>query len=164
MRLAGETLLAARVLAVLDRTAQVQLLLIYDAQVAPPVITALYGALNGILNIVLAASVSRARRTHGVSLGEGKAEQKALFVAIRAHGNNAEFVPLAIVMLLLAELCGGDPVALHVMGGLLLLGRIAHPIGLPRRAPNPFRFGGTALTWGVVVAAAGYTLYLRFQI
>ena len=132
--------------------------------VAPPVITALYGALNGILNIILAARVSKARGTHGVSLGDGKADQKALLVAIRAHGNNAEFVPLAIVMLLLAELCGGHPVVLHVMGGLLLLGRIAHPIGLPRRAPNPFRFGGTALTWGVVMAAAGYTLYLRFQI
>ena len=131
---------------------------------APPVITALYGALNGILNIILAARVSRARGEHGVSLGEGKTDQKALLVAIRAHGNNAEFVPLAIVMLLLAELCGGHPVVLHVMGGLLLLGRIAHPIGLPRRAPNPFRFGGTALTWGVVMAAAGYTLYLRFQI
>ena len=139
-------------------------MLIYDGRVAPPVITALYGALNGILNIFLASRVSKARGEHGVSLGDGKADQQALFVAIRAHGNNAEFVPLAIVMLLLAELCGGHPVVLHVMGGLLLLARVAHPIGMARRSPNPFRFGGTALTWGVVMAAAGYTLYLRFQI
>jgi uncharacterized membrane protein YecN with MAPEG domain len=130
----------------------------------PPVITALYGALNALLNIWLANRVSTLRRTHGVSLGTGKDEQKALQIAIRAHGNNAEFMPLGVMMLLLAELCGGHPVALHVMGGLLLLGRVAHPIGLPRRAPNPYRFGGTAITWGTIVAMAGYTLYLRFSI
>jgi uncharacterized protein len=128
----------------------------------PPVITALYGALNAILNIVLANRVSQLRGVHGVSLGEGDA--KPLQIAIRAHGNNAEFVPLAIVTLLLAELCGGHPVALHAFGAALLIGRIAHPIGLPRRAPNPFRYMGTALTWVTIVACAGYTLYLSIAI
>ena len=71
----------------------------------PPLITALYGALNAILNIALANHVSTLRRRHKVSIGAG--DNNALLVAIRAHGNNAEFVPLAIMMLLLAELCGG---------------------------------------------------------
>lgn len=128
----------------------------------PPVITALYGALNAIFNIFLANEVSRLRRHHKVGLGTG--EDPAMLVAIRAHGNNAEFVPLALVMLLLAELCGGNRIALHAIGGSLLLARLAHWAGLPRKAPNPLRFSGTAITWGGILASAGYVLYLRFQL
>jgi uncharacterized protein len=128
----------------------------------PPVITALYGALNAILNIVLAERVSRLRGRHKVSLGTGEAPE--LLVAIRGHANNAEFVPFALLMLLLAELCGGHRVILHVLGGLLLLARIAHPIGLARKSPNPFRFMGTAITWLAIVVSAGYVLYLRTAI
>lgn len=128
----------------------------------PPVITALYGALNALFNIFLANAVSTARRRHKVSLGES--DHPALRVAIRAHGNNAESVPLALVIMLLLEMCGADRVALHVYGGVLLAARVAHWIGLPRRAPNPYRFGGTALTWAAIVGGSIYLLVLRFRI
>lgn len=125
----------------------------------PPVVTALYGAINALLNIALAGLVVIARGKHKVSLGHG--EHPQLLVAIRAHANNAEFVPLALVMLLLVELCGGDRTVLHVLGGVLTVARLAHAVGLPRPAPNPFRFAGIALTWAMIVACAGYALYLR---
>ncbi len=125
----------------------------------PPVITALYGALNAILNIILAERVSRLRGRHKVSLGMGDAPE--LVVAIRGHANNAEFVPFALLMLLLAELCGGNRVVLHVLGGLLLVARIAHPFGLARKSPNVFRATGVAITWLMIVVSAGYVLYLR---
>jgi hypothetical protein len=128
----------------------------------PPVVTALYGALNALFNIFLANEVSRMRRKHDVGLGTG--DDPAMLVAIRAHGNNAEFVPLAILMLLLAELCGGASWALHALGGALFAARIAHWIGIPRKAPNPFRFGGTAITWTMIATCAGYVLYLRTTI
>jgi uncharacterized membrane protein YecN with MAPEG domain len=128
----------------------------------PPVITALYGALNAIFNIILANNVSKLRRKHKVGLGQG--EHPEMLVAIRAHANNAEFMPLAIVMMLLAELCGANHTVLHVFGGALLAARIAHWIGLPRKAPNPYRLGGTAITWFGIVAMAGYVLYLRFKL
>ena len=128
----------------------------------PPVVTALYGALNAILNILLADRVSRLRNRHKTSLGAGEVPE--LLVAIRGHGNNAEFVPMAIVMLLLAELCGGNRTVLHVLGGLLLLARIAHPIGLAGKPRNPYRYLGTATTWLMIVASAGYVLYLRSTI
>lgn len=128
----------------------------------PPVITALYGALNALLNIFLANRVSTLRRVHKVSIGDGDATP--MLIAIRAHANNAEFVPLAIVMMLLAELCGGNAVALHVFGGLLLLARLAHPMGMRLKSPNPYRFLGVAITWAVIAGCAGYVLYLRFQL
>jgi len=128
----------------------------------PPVITALYGALNALFNIFLAARVSAARGAHKVNLGTG--DHPEMLVAIRAHGNNAEFVPLALIVMLLAELCGGHPAVLHVYGGLLLLARVAHWIGLPRPSPNAFRYFGVAMTWLAIVAGSLYTLYLRFHL
>jgi uncharacterized membrane protein YecN with MAPEG domain len=130
----------------------------------PPVITALYGALNALLNIFLANRVSTLRRIHKVSIGDGSGEATPLLIAMRVHANNAEFVPLAIVMMLLAELCGGNAIVLHVFGGLLLLARIAHPLGMPLKSPNPYRFLGVAITWAVIAGCAGYVLYLRFQL
>jgi len=127
--------------------------------VAAPTITALYGALNAILNIYLASNVSTARRKHKVSIGHGDSPE--LLVVSRIHSNNAEFVPLAIVMLLLAELLGGSSAALHTCGGLLLFARIAHMIGMPRKAPNVFRVVGISLTWGLILGLSGWVLYLR---
>ena len=128
----------------------------------PPVITALYGALNALFNIFLANQVSRMRKKHGVSIGQG--EHPEMLVAIRVHSNNAEFVPLAIVLILVAELCGGSKMLLHIAGGGLLLARVAHYIGMPRKAPNLFRFAGVGLTWLAIVGTAGYLLYLRTTI
>lgn len=124
-----------------------------------PTITALYGALNAIFNIYLASNVSTARRKHKVSIGNGDSPE--LLVTSRIHSNNAEFVPLAIVMLLIAELLGGASMFVHLCGGLLLLGRVAHAIGMPRKAPNVFRLTGVALTWGVILGLSGWVLYLR---
>jgi len=126
---------------------------------AAPTITALYGALNAMFNIFLANRVSTLRRKVGASVGDRG--DKELQIAIRMHGNNAEFVPLAIVMMLIAELLGGASLPLHLYGGGLLLARLTHAIGLPRKSPNPFRVGGTAITWGAIVAMSGWVLYLR---
>jgi uncharacterized membrane protein YecN with MAPEG domain len=128
----------------------------------PPVITALYGALNALFNIFLANEVSRMRKKHGVSIGQG--EHPEMLVAIRVHSNNAEFVPLAIVLLLVAELCGGSKMLLHIAGGGLLAARVVHWIGMPRKAPNVFRFSGVVITWVAIAGMAGYLLYLRTTI
>ncbi len=129
-----------------------------------PVITALYAALNALLNIALAYRVTTLRHAAKTSHGGGDDATSPLSIGIRAHGNNAEYVPLAIVMLLLAELCGGHTAVLHAIGGTLLLARVLHPIGLPMKSPNPARWLGVALTFLVIAATSGYVLYLRFKL
>jgi uncharacterized protein len=124
-------------------------------------ITALYAALNALLNVALALQIIRLRLTERVSLGTG--ESKKLLNAVRMHGNNSEYVPLALIMLLVCELCGGKSVPLHVFGGSLFVGRIMHVIGIPRRPPNIFRAGGVTLTLLVILAASGYALMLRSE-
>ncbi|HQY60946.1 MAG: MAPEG family protein [Myxococcales bacterium] len=126
---------------------------------AIPTVTALYGALNALLNIALANQVSSGRRRERIGVGTG--ESRDLLLAVRIHANNAEFVPLALVMLLLAELCGGGSLGLHVAGGALLVSRVAHALGMPRPAPNALRFFGTAGTWGMIVGMSCWVLWLR---
>ena len=127
-----------------------------------PTVTALYGSLNAIVNIGLAMRVSTIRRRDKVSLGTG--ESKDLLVAVRTHGNSAEFVPLAIVTLLLCELFGGSSVILHVLGGSLLVARLLHIYGMPRRAPNFYRVSSNVVTWGGIITTAAYTLLLRMRL
>ena len=123
-------------------------------------VVALYGAVNAFINIGLALAVSRARGKEKVSLGHG--DSPAMLRVMRAHGNNAEFVPLALVMLLIAELMGGSSLWLHVLGGTLTVARILQPIGIyQEKAPNAARFIGTAGTWVMILATAVYVLLLR---
>ena len=130
-----------------------------DAGMPMPTTTALYGALKAVFTIALAARVTAYRVREKVSLGTGKSDP--LLVAVRTHGNAAEHVPLAIVMMLVVELCGAASTWLHVAGGAIFVARIAHAIGMPRPAPNPFRFLGTAITWTTIVLLSGWALWLR---
>lgn len=123
-------------------------------------VVALYGALNAILNVVLASRVSGSRMKEKVAIGTGGI--KELELRARIHANNAEFVPLALVLLLIAELMGGASLWLHVLGGTLLVGRIMHVIGMPMRAPNMLRAGGVTLTWGMMLATSAWLLVMRF--
>jgi hypothetical protein len=118
-------------------------------------IVALYAPLHAFLNVGLASNVVR-HRARGVADTD-----KALHVAVRIHGNNAEFVPLALLMMLIAELSGGASLGLHLAGSVLLLARVSHVIGMPRRAPNNFRGFGVIATWGIIVALSVYCLVLR---
>ena len=52
--------------------------------------------------------------------------------AIRVHGNFAEYIPMALLMLGLYEINGADPSVLHVLGASLFIGRILHAVGLSK--------------------------------
>lgn len=120
-------------------------------------ITAVFGAINAVLNVALAANVSRVRAQVKVFLGTGESHE--LLKAARRHGNNAEYVPLALVGLLLAELNGGGVKALYGLGIALTVGRIIHALAIDK-TPNPVRALGIVLTWASVAGAAVYAAYL----
>src|SRR5690606_41576421 len=67
----------------------------------------------------------------------------------------AEYVPLALVMLALLELCGLPAPLLWTCGLVLLAGRVLHAIGLGGSAGYSFgRFGGAMLTFLALLAMA----------
>lgn len=125
-----------------------------------PVVTALYAGLLGLLLVALAFAVSKQRLRHKVSTGDGGVPQLA--GAIRAHGNFAEYVPLALVLIALTETTGSAPWQVHLLGAGLFIGRVLHAQGISRR-PQGRTFGrtwGIVLTW-VVILVASILLLLR---
>ena len=113
----------------------------------------IYAALCGLLLILLSVRVIRQRRRSKVALGDaGKPEMQR---AMRVQANFAEYAPLALLLLALAELQGVDPILLHGLGGLLLLGRLLHAFGLAREPETfAFRTAGMALTFIAIAAAS----------
>lgn len=109
-------------------------------------IAALYCGVNILLLLVLAYLVTQSRRTHKITLGDGGHE--GMSRAIRAHANAAEYIPAALVGLVVLSLFEALPVwVLHAGGISLTLGRILHGFGLHTSVLNTARVMGTALSW-----------------
>ena len=105
--------------------------------------------LNLFLTLMLALNVTRIRVTLGVGIGSGESEQ--LDRAIRAHGNNIEYTPLALLGLAILAWTGLSNMSIHILGGGLLLGRLLHAVGIQNTEaalPLP-RVIGNFITWGV---------------
>ena len=116
-------------------------------------ITLIYAGLLGLLFLLLSFWVVKRRAQFKVMIGEGEAPE--MLSAIRAHGNFAEYVPLALLMLALLELAGTAAAVVWTCGLVLLLARLAHAIGLGGSAGySAGRFGGTLLTLAVLLAMA----------
>lgn len=119
----------------------------------PTPLTAVTAAVLAPLYLGLSLRVIHLRRTLGVGIGHGG--KGALERAVRVHGNFAEYVPFALVLLGLAE-AGGAPAALvGGAGAALVAGRGLHAWGLAGSAGVSFgRFVGTTLTFVALAAAA----------
>lgn len=121
-------------------------------------VTGIYAALGALLLLVLALRISLVRRSAGVGIGDGGNHE--LNKRIRAHANAAEYLPVALLLLLLLDLGQTPPLWLHVFGVLLIVGRVLHAIGLSRTEGVSFgRFTGIALTWGVMLVMAALLLW-----
>lgn len=124
-----------------------------------PTITALYAGLLGILYLSLAALVVANRRRARVGLGTGS--DTALERAVRVHGNFAEYAPLFLVLLLVAELSGGTALLLHAAGAAFFLARIGHALGLTQSSgTSRGRFFGTLVSWIAILVLALTNLWL----
>lgn len=123
-------------------------------------ITAIYASLLAILFVFLSFRVAQRRIRFRVGLGTG--ENAELERAIRIQGNFAEYVPLALLLLAFFESGGAAPWAALAAGGLLLLARVLHAIGLTGSSGrSPGRLVGATLTWFVLLALALGNLALR---
>jgi hypothetical protein len=124
-------------------------------------VTALYVLPLILIFLALFIRVS-ARRTE-IKASIGDAGDTALHERIRHHGNFVEWVPFVLILMLLAEAGGANSIALHSAGGLLVLGRVLHPLGLRADAPgNPLRIAGNSLNLLAVAILAVLIGMARF--
>lgn len=118
-----------------------------------PKITLLFASLHVLLMLVLLARVVHRRRDLKVGIGDGGDELLAR--RIRVHANFTENVPIALALMALLELSGLAAPWLWSLGGVLLMARVLHSIGLSASSGSSFgRFWGTLLTWGVLATMA----------
>jgi uncharacterized membrane protein YecN with MAPEG domain len=80
------------------------------------------------LFVLLSVRVIGQRRSARVSLGDGGDTE--LIRRTRVHANFAEYVPLTLILMMLAELQGQPSWRIHLIGVLLLIGRAAHAYGV----------------------------------
>lgn len=116
-----------------------------------------------LIFIWLSFRVIRYRRAERIPLGSGG--NPALERAIRAHANFAEFVPFAVLLLILAEWGGAWPLLVHALGALLVAARLSHGVGMVQD-PEDYRFRvcgmmGTFSVMGIAAVAAFLGAVLR---
>jgi uncharacterized protein len=104
-------------------------------------ITTMYALPLALIFLALFFTVSAKRSQVNRSIGDGG--DMELLERVRRHGNFVEWVPMVLVLMLLAESNGVGPLWLHAAGALLLIGRVLHPFGLKAdNAAHPLRIAG----------------------
>lgn len=122
-------------------------------------VTPIYAGLLGLLFLLLSLRVIARRRTARVGLGDGG--DRSLLRVQRAHANFAEYAPLILLLMAMAELQGLQPLALHGLGLLLLAGRLIHAVGFGREPEvRGARVVGMAMTFTALGIAAATVLVL----
>ena len=95
---------------------------------AGPSVTLTYAAVLGLIFVVLSFNVATKRGSMKISHGPGPNNE--IEGAMRAQENFAEYVPLALILMAGLELTGADTTLLRWIGGLLVVVRLSHAIGL----------------------------------
>ncbi len=116
-------------------------------------VTPLYAGILALIFVALSVRVIGMRRAARVAFGDGG--DRRLLRRLRAHGNFAEYVPLGLILLGLAELQSMPGWMLHAIGLPLLLGRAAHACAVSQnQEPTRLRVAGMALTFVALTIGA----------
>jgi uncharacterized protein len=120
---------------------------------------ALYVGLNILVLIALIFLVIRQRRKHKCAIGDGG--HKPLTLAIRAHANAIEVMPMALIGLVVLASVGASTWVIHALGGALTVGRILHAYGLSNSEGTSFgRMAGMLLSL-VALVGTGIACVLK---
>ena len=124
-------------------------------------ITAIYAGVLAIFGLFLSARAGSFRGKSGVSILYGDPVNWELAERVRAHQNFLEYVPIMLILMGLIEVNGGNSTYLYVVGGLLVVARIAHYQGLKHdnmgHIGRAIGAGGTAL---LTLVSAIYGIWL----
>ena len=118
----------------------------------------LYAALLALLFVALSIRTLRLRRRLRIGIGDAGNEQ--MLRAMRVHSNFAEYVPLTLFLIYLAEVQGAPALLIHALGLCLLSGRLSHAYGVSQANENyTFRVFGMAMTFISLISASAYLLF-----
>jgi uncharacterized membrane protein YecN with MAPEG domain len=114
-------------------------------------VTPIIASILTMVFLQLSFAVIQLRRKNKVGLGTGGHDE--LERAIRAQGNFAEYVPMALILLFLFEFNGAPLWLVSILGAALIIGRVMHAKGI--KQPPPYfrdRIIGMRFTIGTLIA------------
>lgn len=114
-------------------------------------VTSTVAALAAVALVALSISVSLRRKKVGVRLG--LSDDPTLMRRIRAQGNFTEYVPLALLVLALAEYRQAPFGLLMTIAGLLVAGRCLHFAGIVT-GTTPLSAPGMVGTYSALIVGA----------
>ncbi len=97
-------------------------------------ITGVYATLIAAIYIALSGRIILFRRANAIGLGDDG--NKSLMKRMRAQANCGEYAPFGVVLMLLVELQAPSATLLHLIGALLLAGRLSHAYGFSASPPK----------------------------
>ena len=97
-----------------------------------------------LVNLWLGMRISRLRMSEKVLHGDGG--NPLIAQRMRAQLNFAENVPLILLLFAAVELAGRGGLWLQVVGGVFIIGRVAHALGMDANRPNKARVAGVVIT------------------
>jgi uncharacterized protein len=122
-----------------------------------PTISLLYAGILGLIAIGVSFPAGRLRGTTNIALGDGG--NRELLLAMRRHANFAEWVPIALILIVLLELNHVPGSVIHVLGAVLVIARLIHAFGLrPDTMKAPGRFVGAMATMLVVLVSSLWSI------
>lgn len=87
-------------------------------------------------------SLNLLRSQYRIAYGDGGFYE--LQTAIRVHGNAVEYIPMAVILLIMMEMNGAESWMVHICGAMLIAGRLLHVYGLYHREIQCRRSGMSA--------------------
>ena len=125
------------------------------------VIVPIYAGLFALIYIYLATRVIGLRRTFRVALGHSG--HSKLERAQRAHGNFAEYVPFALLLITFIEMRGTNVLVVHLLCLFLLVARALHAYNVSKERENiRLRVVAMTTTFGVYGVAAAILVFGGF--
>jgi len=119
-------------------------------------VTSIIAAIAGLMLVILGMNAGLRRSKTNINLGTDGDE--VLLRRVRAHGNFIEYTPIALILLALVEIDGTASTQLWIIGGLLLVGRALHAIGL-LFSILPARALGMLMTFGSILYSVWLLLF-----
>ena len=124
-----------------------------------PTVVPTYAAVLVLIFVLLSVRVIQMRAFAKIGLGHGN--NPVMERRIRVHGNFAEYVPLALLLLLCMELQSQSRILIHVLCIALIAARVVHAIGVtPVKENFPMRVASVLTTFAVLIVASVMLLYV----
>lgn len=119
-------------------------------------VTPLYLAILGLLFILFTMRAGMYRSKAKIFIGTG--DDLELLRRVRGQANFVETVPITLFLLVAMELMGASSLWLHALGLTLVVGRIAHYLGLTELGPPILRVFGMIATIATILISSVWVI------